>query len=216
MTTYLADMIDQLRDLLEDAGDTQMTWARKLQYLNRGQSAMFPKIFTTARDATTLIVTDQYEYSIPAAVSNGKLIMFELESAAASAIYYRMSRYDVIPSTTSPILVLQDKPTSALSGAKIRITSANRLTSFSSANYAASATEAYTGPAGTEELPVLYAMMLSAARQVDGRNDYGKFSVQNQNGTATPIDLMNTATFWRDQFNTLLEQLAMPLPTTGI
>ncbi len=214
---FSAELIDQLRDLTGDTSDTVVTFANKIRYLNRGQAAMFPRIYQVVQDTTLTITTADPTYDIPAAVgAYGRLLSVEIEATPSGGDYVRNGRYDIIPHATTPKLILIDIPTSVLSGSRIRVTAAKQLTPFAAANYTAAGSEVYSGPAGTEELPVLYALMIINSRKIYDRNDYTRYSVQQANAAATSNDLMVTAQFWRDQFNQLLEQLAMPLPPTGI
>ena len=210
--SFAGDMIDDLRDRLNDVGDTQVPFLTKLRFLNRGQAAMFPRIFKMVRDNTLLVVANQYEYAFPAGVGTGKVLTVEIETASASARYTPLQRYDIIPSLTSPTLVVLDPTLPSAAGAKFRITTADRMTPFVAANYAASQSETYTGPAGTEELPVLYAMGLVTARALDDRMDYTRYSATQQNATVGPNDIMQVSQFWFSQFELLLERLQMPFP----
>ena len=97
-------------------------------------------------------------------------------------------------------------------GAKLRITTADRVTPFVAANYTASQTVLFTGPAGTEELPILYAMGLATARALDDRMDYQRYAVTQQNSPVQPNDIMQVSQFWFAQFELLLDRLQMPFP----
>lgn len=219
MAIYASDMIDELRDYLDDATDTDVAFATKLRYLNRGQAAMYPKVFVTARDSTLTYDVDIYEYTIPAAVAHGKIILVELESTSTSSRFVRLNEYEIVPASANasslPLLVFS-RARDAQDGGAIRITAANPLTAFTSANYAASQAETYTGPAYTMELPVFFAMSQIMARVLDKRMDFGRFSVQNQNATANPIDIMSASQYWMDRYDKMLEQMQMPLPSSGI
>jgi hypothetical protein len=71
----------------------------------------------------------------------------------------------------------------------------------------------YTGPDGTEELPVLYAMGLATARALDDRMDYQRYSVANQVPNVESTDIMTVSQFWFAQFELLLDRFQIPLPT---
>jgi hypothetical protein len=122
-----------------------------------------------------------------------------------------LQRYDVIQSITAPILSLIDLDTPPV-GARFRITTADRLVPFVAADYAAAGTETYTGPLGTEELPVLYAMGLATARPLDNRMNYDRMATMQQGGAIGPNDIMQVSQFWLAQFEMLLERMAMPWP----
>lgn len=210
--SFAGDMIDDLRDRLNDAADTQVPFATKLRFLNRGQAAMFPKVFKMVRDSSLVLVSNQFEYTLPAGVGTGKVLTIEVESASASNRYTPANRYDIIPSLTAPTLVFFDLTLPAAAGARIRITTADRMDPFVAANYAASQSVTYTGPSGTEELPVLYAMGLATARTLDDRMDYTRYSSTQQNNSVDPNDIMQVSQFWFAQFELLLDRLIMPFP----
>jgi hypothetical protein len=207
------DMIDDLRDRLNDVADTQVPFATKLRFLNRGQAAMFPRVFKMVRD-NTLVLTSAFEYTFPAGIGTGKVLTVEVETGSGTARYTPLNRYEIIPSLTAPTLVLMDQTLPAVAGAKLRITTADRLDPFVAANYAASQAVTYTGPAGTEELPVLYAMGLATARVLDDRMDYTRYSATQVNGSVDPNDIMQVSQFWFAQFELLLDRLQMPFPVS--
>lgn len=212
MAVYLATLIDQFRELLDDETDTQVPFTRKVRFINRGQSAMFPSIYTLT---SSVIETadDDYEYNLTIA-AQGKIISVEIESEEDSGLYGRFTDYDIIPASHgTPILKLHRDPAGALN---IRVVAAVPLTPFASANYAAAGSEAYTGPEYTLELPVLYGMSHASIATLDQRLDYGRYSVQNQNNAATPVDLMGAATYWMDLFRERLAAHAMPLPSAFV
>jgi hypothetical protein len=212
--SFASDMIDDLRDRLNDAADTQVPFATKLRFLNRGQAAMFPRVFKVVRDNTLAIISAQYEYTFPAGVGTGKVLTVEIESGNATARYTPLTRYDIIPSLTVPTLVLLDPALPAAVGSKFRITTADRLTEFVAANYAASQSVVYSGPVGTEELPVLYAMGLATARALDDRMDYTRYSATQVNSAVDPNDIMQVSQFWFAQFELILDRVQMPFPVS--
>lgn len=206
MTTQ-QELIDDLRDRLNDATDSQIPLATKTRFLNRGLAAMYPKIFQTVRASTPLIL-DTFEYALPASVKKGKLLMLEVETTATSSRFKRLARYEVIPSVTDPLLIIEDGAIPSEAGADLRFTAALPMTPFTS-NMA----DVYTGPDSTEELPVLYAMGLCHARALDDRMDYQRYSVTNQVSGVEPTDIMTASQFWFAQFEMLLDRHAVPLPT---
>ena len=212
--SMMSDMIDDLRDRLNDVADTQVPLPTKIRFLNRGQAAMYPKIFRLVRDSTLLLINAQFEYTMPAGVGTGKLLTVEVESGSGTNRYTPMNRYEVIPSLTAPTLVIMDTGLPSAAGAKIRITTADRMTPFVSTTYVQAQSESYTGPAGTEELPVLYAMGLSTARALDDRMDYTRYSVTQQAGAVDPNDIMQVSQFWFAQFELLLDRLQLPFPVS--
>ena len=208
------DMIDDLRDRLNDAADTQVPFTTKIRFLNRGQAAMFPRVFKFVRDNTLVVVSNTFEYTFPSGVGTGKVLTVEVESGPSTARYTPLTRYDIIPSLTAPTLVLLDVALPAAAGAKFRISTADRMTPFVSAAYAASQSEIYSGPAGTEELPVLYAMGLATARALDDRMDYTRYSATQVNSAVDPNDIMQVSQFWFAQFELILDRIQMPFPVS--
>jgi hypothetical protein len=212
--SYSSDMIDDLRDRLNDAADMQVPFATKIRFLNRGQAAMYPKIFKMVRDSTLVLATSTYEYTLPAGVGTGKVLTVEVETGNATNRYMALQRYDIIPSLTAPTLVLLEADLPSAAGARFRITTADRMTPFTSVSYAQAQSEVYSGPAGTEELPVLYAMGLATARALDDRMDYTRYSATQQNGAVDPNDIMQVSQFWFAQFELLLDRLQLPFPVS--
>lgn len=209
-----AEMIDDLRDRLNDVGDVQVPFATKLRFLNRGQAAMWPRIFKVVRDNTLVVQANQFEYTFPAGIGTGKVMTIEVETDATSSRYVSLVRYDIIPSLTAPTLVLLDTTLPAAVGSSLRITTADRMDPFVAANYAAAQSVTYTGPTGSEELPVLYAMGLATARALDDRMDYTRYSATQVNNNVDSNDIMQVSQFWFAQFELLLDRLQMTFPVT--
>ena len=212
--SFSSDMVDDLRDRLGDVADTQVPFGTKIRFLNRGQAAMFPRIFKIVRDSTLTLSSNTFEYTFPAGIGTGKVLTVEVESGSGSNRYTPLTRYDIIPSLTVPTIVLLDNELPSAAGAKLRITTADRMTPFVAASYAAAGSELFTGPAGTEELPVLYAMGLSTARRLDDRMDYTRYAATQQPGAVDPNDIMQVSQFWFAQFELLLDRLQMPFPVS--
>jgi hypothetical protein len=209
-----AEMVDDLRDRLNDAGDTQVPLATKVRFLNRGQAAMWPRIFKVVRDSTLVIISNQFEYTFPPGIGTGKVMTIEVETDATSSRFVPLVRYDIIPSLTAPTLVMLDTQLPAAVGSSIRVTTADRMDPFVGATYAALQSVIYTGPTGSEELPVLYAMGLATARVLDDRMDYTRYSATQVNGAVDPNDIMQVSQFWFAQFELLLDRLQMTFPVT--
>lgn len=202
------DLIDDLADRLNDAAHSQVTLARKQHYLNLGIRATWPSLYTTARDSTLTVVAGQTEYNVPASVgSNTRIFRVEVESGVATNYYTGLTNYEVIPDITSPILALTT-PISLTAGARFRITAAKRIPDL------VNTTDVYLGPAGTEELPVLYAMGVAMARRVDDRVDYKRMSTTQGSNSVETGDLMDASQFWFAQFEILLDRFAMPMPVS--
>lgn len=212
--SYAGDMVDDLRDRLTDPMDIQVPLVTKIRFLNRGQAAMFPRIYQVKRDSTLQLQDGVFEYTLPVGIGGGKVLTVEVESDAGSARYTPLTRYDLVPSITSPVIVLLDTGLPSAIDAKLRVTTAERLTPFAAVDYAAAQGEDYSGPVGTEELPVLYAMGLITARPLDDRMTYNRYAATQQPGSIGPGDIMQVSQFWFAQFEILLDRLAMPFPVS--
>lgn len=201
------DMLDDLGDRLNDALHTQIPQATKIRYLNHGIRATWPKLYRTVRDSTTLLINNQFEYAIPAAVgNNSKFLRVEVESAAGSNRYVPLFDFEIIPGLTDPILTLENTALPSAVGAKIRYTAAKMLTEFTVVG------SVYDGPVGSEELPVLYAMGLALTRRLDDRIDHRRFSTTANGNAVGPDEIMTAGQFNFAQFELLLERFSMPLP----
>ena len=211
--SYASDMVDDLRDRLNDATDTQVPFATKVRFLNRGQAAMYPKIYRLVQDTTLVLEDAVFEYDFPSGVGTGRVLGVELEHAVSAGRYSPFQRYDIVTtSLTAPKLLLLDYALPGDIGAKIRLTTADRLVPFVAADYGASQSVVYTGPAGSEELPVLYALALATARALDDRLAYNRMSAVQQQGAINPADLMQVSQFWFAQFELLLDRIQMVMP----
>ena len=204
----LADMLADLNDRINDTGDSQVDKPTKVRYLNHGIRATWPRLYRTERDDSTILAVDTVEYAIPAAVgSNSKILRVERETADGSGIYSLLMNYSMVPGLTDPLIILDSAPSSAQIGGKLRVTAAVRLTAL------AVDADVYDGPAGTEELPVLYALGLVMQRGLDDRIDHRRYSTTGNANGVGPDQIMTASQFAFAQFELLLERFAMPLPT---
>jgi hypothetical protein len=202
-------LINDLRYRLNDPTDTSITLAAKTRYLNRGIMAMFPRIYRTVRDSTLVIIEDTFEYTLPAAVGPYDILQVELETEDGSGRFRRGIEYEVIPDSESPILVFDTVAVPAEAGSAIRVTAMKPLATFTESVLL---TETYTGPLGSDELPVLYAMGCIASVPLDDRLDYTQYSTAYVQGAPQAYDLMGASQFWFAQFELLLDRWAMPVP----
>ena len=206
----LTDLLGDVNDLLDDATNTKVSEAQKIRYINRGQYAMWPKIYQIVSDADTVLVTDQYEYTVPAAMAEGILLGVEIESEASSSDYWQADGrvFDLVPQAAfgQKLVMKNYHDLVSEAGSSIRFTAAIPLTPLTTGM------DVYTGPTYTEELPVMYAMAMATARDYEGRLDYTRFSTTlAQNGVLLD-DITGTSNWWMRQFQILLDQVRMPLP----
>jgi hypothetical protein len=205
MTTFL-ELQSDLTDRLNDAGHTQIPLATKKLYLNHGIAATWPRLYITARDVTLVYAALQTDYNIPAAVgSNSKILRVEIETGTATGVYNELIDYDVVPGLADPILSLQATGRYTV-GSRIRITAAKRIAALSGDS------DVYGGPAGSDELPVLYAMGIAIARRLDDRMDHRRYSTTAGINQVNAADIMEASQFWFAQYELLLDRMALPLP----
>jgi hypothetical protein len=204
-----ATLWTDLRLRLNDPNDTQFTKAQKMAMLNSGMAAMWPRIYRVVRDSTLALIADTFEYEIPTTYDGGKLLQVEVETANLSGRYGRSVPYWYQFHPTAPYIQFDQVDIPREAGSKIRLTMAMPLTPFTEST---NGTETYTGPAGTEELPVLYAMGIAAAVPLDDRLDHNKYSTVNVLGNPQPVDMMTASQFWFAQFELMLERWALPMP----
>lgn len=201
----LRDLLDDLNDRLGDANDAAgVGLATKTRWINHGISAMWPRIYV---DVTTTIplVDDTYEYALGSTFDRAEIVRVEAENTRGR--FYTIGDW-VLDSRDGRVLNFTVLPQAG--GQDIRVSGIKPVGSLSLV------TDEYDGPAGTEELPVLYAMGISAGRIVDPRLDYTRYStVAAQNGVDIN-EIMNASQFWFAQFELLLDRLGMPWPTSGL
>jgi hypothetical protein len=215
MTVYHSEQLDQIRDLLVDPTDTQVTFDMKVHYLNQGMRAMWPRVYQVVTDGTTQFVDDTYEYTVPAAVRSGHYVQLEKSKADDDDYFYKMDYedYRILPKAGgADTLILGFDPGSVWEDGYVRITAAVPLTAYTAANYTAAQSEAYTGPDYTAEAPVLYAMSRIMAIPLDKRMGYEQYSLQRGNGAASPQEILAASAYWLDEFERRLDEWKMPLP----
>lgn len=207
----LLNMLDDLRDRLNDGSDVQISRVAKVRYLNHGISATWPRLYRTVRDSTLVLATNTFEYAIPATVgNNSKIMRIEIETGVGTNRYSEIQNMRVVPGLTDPILELEGVDLPAAVGSRIRITAAVPLTELVNDG------DVYDGPKKTEELPVLYAMGLALTRRLDDRLDHRRLSVTSGMNQVGPDEIMTAGQFNFAQFELILERHAMPLvPVEG-
>jgi hypothetical protein len=207
---FVSELFDQFRDLLSDALDTQVPFATKKLYLNRGIARLWPAIGRYVSDVSIAVVAGQYEYELPASILDGMLYAVELENLDGS--FSRFDHYDVIfgdATLTGVLLLLSPLPPV---GRDLRLRYSAPISLIAAADYEEAETEDWTGPERTVGLPVLYAMGMASVRKLDDRQDTLRYSTtQAANGTSD-LDIMNAAQMWFAQFEAELAQMERPLP----
>ncbi len=207
---FISDMIDQLRDLLNDPTDVQVPFVTKKLYLNRGIARLWPKVFSIQSLAVAL-TAGIYEYALAVGVMDGYVLSIEINSLANTAHYQRFDDYDVIPGDEDLAgkLVVGTSP---VTGTSLRIRYAGPVSPIASASYVASQSEAFVGPDRAIELPVLYAMGMIVARKLDDRQDTNRYSTTQAMNGVSDQDLMAASQMWFGQFDLALEDMYRPMP----
>jgi hypothetical protein len=219
MTHFVKEMFDQLEDLLEayppaQPADRQVSWEMKRHYLTMGQYAMWPRIYRIAQD-TMAIVEDTVEYPLPDTLSGGRITFIEGQTGDDGALWYMYpdEGYNVVPGPShSDVVKLATLPNDTLVGGGIRVTSTMPLIPIAAADDAAAALEEFSGPDYAVEGPALYAMNRITARGLHQRLDYGRGSVNYQNRSAVPNELMASSIFWLDEFERRVDQWQLVHP----
>lgn len=203
----LQDLLDDLNDRLNDAGNTQATQATKIRWLNHGIAATWPRLYRAVSDTIT-IAEDDYSYDLPSSLNDDVFIYgVEVEVDESDGRYTGFTGQYKLPEALDDRVLEIHNPNGYI-GHKVRIRAIKRLSSLAVVG------DTYDGPPGTEELPVLYAMGIASSRRLDDRLTHTRYStVAAQNGVDT-AEMMNSHQFWFAQFDVLLDNHAMPWPTS--
>lgn len=210
---YVSEMVDQVRDMLSDPDDLQVSIGVKRMYLNRGIAMLWPTIHRFVTATVIPVVADQFDYALPVAVADGMIISVEISSIAAGTQFERFNEYDIISGDEDLAGVLRIAiDTVAFTGYTLRITYAAPIPAIVGTTYTAMETEVWTGPDRALHLPVLYCLAMASMRKIDDRQDHTRISTtQMQNGT-TDNDIMSSSQMWMSQFELELEKQGRPLP----
>ena len=211
MSVYASDIIDQLRDLLNDPTDAQVPFLTKMLYVNRAVTRLWPKVYQIATDTLSL-TTGTYDYLLDSAVMAGFLLSVEINSLAYPTRYTRFDDYDVIPGDEDSAgrLVVGR---SVYTGTQLRIKYAAPCLAFgASANYADSQTDAFTGPDRAAQLLVPYAMSMLTIRKLDDRQDTLRYNTTQATNGVTDQDIISASQMWMAQFELELDAMERPLP----
>lgn len=210
---FVSEMVDQLRVFLNDTGDTQVSFATKKLFLNRGIQVLWPAIYRIT-ETTIAVTTADSIYALPIAVTQGLVLSVELRDSTDNDDYLRLANFDVIAGDedTAGYIRLGRRPTS--DSALLRIRYATPISQIAAATYVAAQSEVWVGPDRALNLPVLYAMAMITSAKIDDRQDHTRYSTtQAANGTADS-DILTASSAWLNQYYAELEQLTRPLPPT--
>lgn len=209
----MQDLLDDLNDRLNDADNTAGAGeATKMRWINRGIAAMWPRIFKTASDSTLAVVTDTYEYSVPAAVGDeGEIFRVEVEDQNAAATrFVELDDFDIVPEIDGRTIQLPGWVVSnpSYSGALIRITAAVPLGSLATVG------ATFEGRQIHEEIPVWYALGLALSRRVEDRTVHTRYSTTDSRNGVDINEMLVSSQFAFSQFEAMLDRMAMPWPAS--
>jgi hypothetical protein len=206
---FVSELFDQLRDILDDTGDTQVSFATKKLYLNRGIARLWPAVWRLA--VTTVAFLEAEIVDSPLTISDGRVVMVEYSYDSDADNYVLTDGYDIRPGDEDyeqyfyPTFVPAE-------GSQFRITYAAPIPMISAASYAAAGSETWTGPDRAIGLPVLYAAGMIALRRVDNRQDHTRYSTTQAINGVTDADIMESGRMWLGQFELELDRIERPLP----
>lgn len=208
---FVSEMFDQLRDLLNDATDTQVPFATKKLYLNRGIARLWPKIYRIATESLTTVEGERnYNLTNGGGPSDGWIASVEITDANGD--YQRFTDYDILPGDEDRVAVMVLTGILPAAGRTIRLRFGTFISPITAASYAAAQAETWVGPDRAIHLPVLYAMGMIASRRLDDRQDHTRYSTtQNANGV-TDTDIMQSQQLWLGQFELELDAMYQPYP----
>ena len=207
---FVSEIFDQLRDLLNDAADTQVPFATKKLYVNRGIARLWPKVWSVGTTSVAL-TNGTYDYTMSVLVMDGHLLSVEINTLADPAHYRRFDGYDLLPGDEDLVgrLVVSQNP---VTGTSLRIKYAQPVPLITSASYAAAQAETWVGPDRAIGLPVAYAMGMITGRKLDDRQDTNRYNTTQATNGVTDQDIMAASQLWLAQFELELDDMARPLP----
>lgn len=208
---FVSDLVDQLRDILDDAADSQVSYALKKLYLNRGIARMWPAIQRISSTDVSLL-EGVYDYDLTTTISAGHIVSVERETEEGSGEFVRYNDYDLIQGDEDEQAILRLTAWHPGDGVLLRVRYAAPIPLITAATYAAAQSETWLGPDRAMGLPVLYAAGMIALRRVDGRQDYTAYSTTQALNGVTDGDIMESARMWLGQFELELDRLERPLP----
>lgn len=208
---FTSELFDQMRDLLDDASDTQVSFATKKLFLNRGIAKMWPRVYMLDTYSQEL-TTDVYDYAITGALADGMSVAAEITTEEAGTEYIRYENYEILPGDEDQAAVLRLTGSHPGDGFLLRIRFTTAIPQIAAADYAAAQAETWAAPDRVIGLPVLYAMGMATIRKLDNRQDHTRMSTTQALNGVTDQDIMGAAQMWFGQFEAELDDLERPLP----
>lgn len=209
---FVSEMFDQLRDLLQDDTDTQISYAQKKLWLNRGIRQLWPNLFRTVVDTSITVVADTYDYTLPAAVTDGIIQSVEIETGSGTNRFLRFEDYDIIEGDEDQAGVFRFAVSLPEAGTDVRIRYSAPIPTISAASYVLAQAEAWVGPDRAMMLPPLYAMAMITLRKLDNRQDHTRYSTTQATNGVTDQDIQSAGQMWMGQFELELDKWSRPLP----
>lgn len=210
---FVSEIFDQVRDLLNDSGDTQVTFAQKKLYVNNGIRRMWPHCYRVVTDLTVVLVANTFEYNLPADLANGDLLSVFVETDIASGQYVRLSYFEIYElSNTNKVIWFPNNTLPSPAGSRVRLNWAEPISLVAAATYVAAQAETWNGREDQIQLPAYYAAALIAARKIDDRQDTSRYSTTQAFNGVTDSDLMEASQMWMGQFELELAQQGRPFP----
>lgn len=209
---FVSELFDQLRDLLNDASDNQVSYANKKLWLNRGIQMLWPGVYRVVVDTSITVVDQVWDYTLPAAVADGMILSVEAETEVGSNRFVRYEDYDIIDGDEDQAGVFRFSGVLPLEGIDLRIRYAAPIPIISAANYAAAGSETWSGPDRARHVPVFYAAAMIAARKIDDRQDHTRYTTTDALNGVTDQDIMSAFQMWMGQFELELDKLSRPHP----
>jgi hypothetical protein len=210
---FVSELFDQMRDLLNDSGDTQVPFATKKLFLNRGIARMWPKVWrlVSISFSTEDDVLD-YEITVPwSGASDYEVIGVELDDPD-TGMRYRFDEYDLIPGDEDLTAIFRFTQSYPPEGGTVYLRVASAIPFIAAASYAAAGSETWTGPDRAMSIPVWYAMSLATLRKLDDRQDTNRYSTLIAENGVTDNDIITAGQTYMGQFELELSEADKPLP----
>lgn len=208
---FVSEMFDQLRDLLNDATDTQVSFATKKMYLNRGIARLWPRVWRLLTESFTVTANERnYDLTTGTGPSEGRIVSVEITDSYGD--YQRFENYDILPGDEDRAAVFVLTGALPPAGRTIRIRYGTAVPLIVAASYAAAQSETWVGPDRAIHLPVLYAMAMISARKLDDRQDHTRYSTTQAENGVTDGDIMQSTQLWMGQFELEMTEMEQPLP----
>ena len=201
LQTLLDDLNQRLGDASNAAGVGE---AAKIRWVANGFRAMWPKVYQTIIDDSSLAIIDgQYEYDLPAAFDNSEIFRVEVQVGPSLERWVRVEDY-LTDDLESKVISFSKLPGIATAGLRIR--AAAPLAEPTAAS------STLTVPSRYYELPVWYALGLAMDGGHYERRNHNRYSTVVAQNRVDIGEIMSSAQFCFAQFELLLDRMAMPWP----